>query len=194
MAHVLAQHVGLQVDPDRRGLRSPRVVAASVCGIRATSKKPSWPGSTTVSETPSTATEPFGTSRSAIQSSTGAGDVQAHVVASRALMRRAPLRCRRRGPARCDRRDGREAGSARSHVQPVALSLGAERGQRQRLGDGLEEQPLGRRRATTVRQQPSSATLSPRRTPSASAPTSRPRVDARSPSPAELRGWWQRPR
>ncbi len=54
---VLREHVDLEVD-GRSGVSEPSVVTASVCGTSAISTVPA-PRAAIVSETPSTASEPF---------------------------------------------------------------------------------------------------------------------------------------
>ena len=57
---VLREHVDLEVDLVARARASTSVVASSVCGTSATANASSA-SSATVSETPSTAIEPFST-------------------------------------------------------------------------------------------------------------------------------------
>ena len=140
------------------GTRSPSVVTARVCGMRATSK-PSSVSAATVRLTPATEIEPFSTTKR--RSVRPAPRTRMRAPSPSGATARSRRR-RRRGPARCGRRAARRRAAdvlevhavARPRAPPSVVRL-------ERLGHGVEGQRRRGRRSTAVRQQPETAIESP---------------------------------
>ena len=137
--HVLPEHVGLEVHAAAPGASAPSVVTASVCGISATSK-PLRSTPTTVSETPSIATEPFSTSSSAKPALRR--DEEPHVVARAAQLAHAAR------PVHVALHDVAVEAAVRAQraleVHARARAQRAERGALERLAHRLEGERAAR--------------------------------------------------